>query len=131
MEKQDLIMKMFNDATGFKRIFLKVGYTDFRKGIPGLTAMIRESFGCDHYEKNVLFLFCGRRTDRIKGLIFEGDGFCLVYKRLSTDSRFQWPRSEDELKEITPQQFKWLMEGLSIAPKKKITELTAPPRYLL
>ena len=47
-----------------------------------------------------------------------------VYKRLSTDSRFQWPRSEDELKEITPQQFKWLMEGLSIAPKKKIKELT-------
>ena len=122
---------MFNDATGFKRIFLKVGYTDLRKGIPGLTAMIRESFGCDPYEKNVLFLFCGRRTDRIKGLIFEGDGFCLVYKRLSTDSRFQWPRSEEELKEITPQQFKWLMEGLSIAPKKKIKELTAPPRYLL
>ena len=54
-----------------------------------------------------------------------------VYKRLSTDSRFQWPRSEDELKEITPQQFKWLMEGLSIAPKKKITELTEPLRYLL
>ena len=54
-----------------------------------------------------------------------------VYKRLSTDSRFQWPRSEDELKEITPQQFKWLMEGLSIAPKKKIKELTASPRYLL
>lgn len=51
MEKQDLIMKMFNDATGFKRIFLKVGYTDLRKGIPGLTAMIRESFGCDPYEK--------------------------------------------------------------------------------
>ncbi len=66
MEKQDLIMKMFNDANGLKRIFLKVGYTDLRKGIPGLTAMIRESFGCDPYEKNVLFLFCGRRTDRIK-----------------------------------------------------------------
>lgn len=31
---------MFNDAVGFKKIFLKVGYTDLRKGIPGLTAMI-------------------------------------------------------------------------------------------
>ena len=86
---------MFNDAARFKRIFLKVGYTDLRKGIPSLTAMIRESFGCDPYEKNVIFLFCGRRTDRIKGLIFEGDGFCLVYKRLSTDSRFQWPQKEE------------------------------------
>ena len=44
---------MFNDAVGFKKIFLKVGYTDLRKGIPGLTAMIRESFGYDPYEKNV------------------------------------------------------------------------------
>ena len=42
---------MFNDATGFKKIFLKVGYTDLRKGIPGLTAMIRESFGYDPYKK--------------------------------------------------------------------------------
>lgn len=40
---------MFNDAVGFKKIFLKVGYTDLRKGIPGLTAMIRESFGYDPY----------------------------------------------------------------------------------
>ena len=72
---------MFNDAVGFKKIFLKVGYTDLRKGIPGLTAMIRESFGYDPYEKNVLFLFCGRKADRIKGLVFEGNGFCLVYKQ--------------------------------------------------
>lgn len=84
---------MFNDAVGFKKIFRKVGYTDFRKGIPGLAAMIRESFGYDPYEKNILFLFCGHKADRIKGLVFEGDGFCLVYKRL--------------------------MEGLTIMPKKK------------
>ena len=66
-----------------------------------------------------------------KDLFLNGDGFCLVYKRLSTNSRFQWPRSEDELKEITPQQFKWLMEGLTIMPKKKIKELVTPPEYLL
>ena len=121
---------MFNDAVGFKKIFLKVGYTDLRKGIPGLTAMIRESFGYDPYEKNVLFLFCGRKADRIKGLVFEGDGFCLVYKRLSTNSRFQWPRSEDELKEITPQQFKWLMEGLT-KEKDKGTGNTAGVSFMI
>ena len=31
---------MLNDATGFSRIFLKLGYTDLRKGIPGLTLLI-------------------------------------------------------------------------------------------
>ena len=69
---------MFNDAAGFKRIFLKVGYTDLRKGILGLTAMIRESFGYDPYEKNVLFLFCGRRTDI-------GPHHICVYARKTTD----------------------------------------------
>ena len=122
---------MLNDATGFSRIFLKLGYTDLRKGIPGLTLLIRESFGLDPYEKNTLFLFCGRRADRIKGLCFEGDGFCLVYKKLESDGRFQWPRSEDDLREITFQQFKWLMEGLTISPKKRITELSWKPEYLL
>lgn len=72
---------MLNDATGFSRIFLKLGYTDLRKGIPGLTLLIRESFGLDPYEKNTLFLFCGRRADRIKGLCFEGDGFCLLSEK--------------------------------------------------
>ena len=122
---------MLNDATGFSRIFLKLGYTDLRKGIPGLTLLIRESFGLDPDEKNTLFLFCGRRADRIKGLCFEGDGFCLVYKKLESDGRFQWPRSEDDLREITFQQFKWLMEGLTISPKKRITELPRKPDYLL
>jgi len=116
---------MFNDAVGFKKIFLKVGYTDLRKGIPGLTAMIRESFGYDPYEKNVLFLFCGRKADRIKGLVFEGDGFCLVYKRLSTNS------AESGVERAYIEQFKWLMEGLTIMPKKKIKELVTPPEYLL
>ena len=122
---------MLNDATGFSRIFLKLGYTDLRKGIPGLTLLIRDFFGLDPYEKNTLFLFCGRRADRIKGLCFEGDGFCLVYKKLESDGRFQWPRSEDDLREITFQQFKWLMEGLTISPKKRITELPRKPDYLL
>lgn len=45
-------MKMFNDATGFKRIFLKVGYTDLRKGIPAY-GNDTGIFWCDPYEKNV------------------------------------------------------------------------------
>ena len=42
--------------------------------------------------QNALFLFCGRRKDRIKGLYWEGDGFVLLYKRLESGS-FQWPRN--------------------------------------
>jgi transposase len=43
----------------------------------------------------------------------------LLYKRL-VDGRYQWPRSPEEVKEITPQQYRWLMDGLAIEQKKVI-----------
>ena len=64
-----------------------------------------------------LFLFCGRRKDRIKGLLWEGSGFLLLYKRLESGI-FQWPKTGEEALQITPQQYRWLMEGLSIEQPK-------------
>ena len=66
---------MLNDGTGFKKVYLAAGFTDLRRGIDGLARIIRFQFQLDPYDKNTLFLFCGRRTDRIKGLLWEGDGF--------------------------------------------------------
>lgn len=114
---------MFNDATGFNRIFIACGYTDLRRGIDGLAATIKNDFHMDPYEQGNIFLFCGRRTDRIKALIYEGDGFVLAYKRLA-NGRFQWPRNGTEVKTITLQQYRWLMDGLAIEQKKTIKKVT-------
>ncbi|OLU37357.1 hypothetical protein BM735_10590, partial [Erysipelotrichaceae bacterium NYU-BL-F16] len=65
-----------------------------------------------------LFLFCGRRADRIKGLLWQQDGFLLLYKRLD-DGHFRWPRDKNEVRELSPQQLRWLLEGLS--PEQKTT----------
>lgn len=70
---------MLNDGSGFKKVYLATGFTDLRRGIDGLARIIRFQFQLDPYDKNTLFLFCGKRTDRIKGLIWEGDGFLLLY----------------------------------------------------
>ena len=69
---------MLNDATGLKKIYLAAGYTDLRRGMDGLATIIRFRFQLDPYDKNTLFLFCGKKTDRIKGLLWEGDGFLLL-----------------------------------------------------
>ncbi|HBV96310.1 MAG TPA: IS66 family insertion sequence hypothetical protein [Desulfotomaculum sp.] len=87
-----------------------------RKPIDGLAACVQQSFRLDPFSSS-LFLFCGRRSDRIKALCWEGDGFVLLYKRLE-NGKFQWPRNENEVKNITPQQLRWLMEGLSIDQPK-------------
>ncbi|MFR9103762.1 MAG: IS66 family insertion sequence element accessory protein TnpB [Coprococcus phoceensis] len=91
---------MLNDGTGFKKVYLACGFTDLRRGIDGLARIIRFQFQLDPYDKNTLFLFCGKRTDRIKGLIWEGDGFLLLYKRIE-NGNFRWPRTQEEALEIS------------------------------
>lgn len=116
---------MLNDYTGAEHIYIACGYTDMRRSIDGLAALVQQSFKLDPFS-NSLFLFCGKRRDRIKALYWEGDGFVLMYKRLERGS-FQWPRSESEVRDLTQQQFRWLMEGLSVdQPKahKPVTEIS-------
>lgn len=114
---------MLGDISGVRRIMIVTGRTDMRKSIDGLIAIVRDKYQLDPYE-NTLFLFCGRNCDRIKALIHERDGFCLIYKRLSRGPedhfRFQWPRSASEVRELSRQEFRWLMEGLSIEQPKAI-----------
>ena len=106
---------MLNDATGFDKIYIATGYTDLRRGIDGLASTIKYQFELDPFQKNILFLFCGKRTDRIKGLVWEGDGFLLLYKRVE-NGHFSWPRNSSELRSMTSEQFRWLMYGFSIDP---------------
>lgn len=103
---------MLSDFHGADKVYIACGYTDLRRGIDGLATIVQQQFSLDP-SSNTLFLFCGRRRDRMKALYWEGDGFLLLYKRLES-GRFQWPRSESEARELTPQQYRWLMEGLSI-----------------
>ena len=107
---------MLSDFTGADKVYIACGYTDLRKGIDGLALLVRQEFDLDPFT-NTLLLFCGRRRDRIKGLYWEGNGFVLVYKRLE-EGVYQWPRSENEARQITPQQYRWLMEGLKVEQPK-------------
>ena len=66
---------MLSDFTGADKVYIACGYTDLRRGIDGLAAMVQKQFHLDPFA-NTLFLFCGRRRDRIKALYWEGTGLC-------------------------------------------------------
>lgn len=70
------------------KVFIDTGCSDLRKGIAGLANAIKFQFDLDPFQKDILF--CGRRTDRIKRLVWEDDGFLILYKRLNAGS-FRWP----------------------------------------
>lgn len=104
------------DFSKVRNYYIACGHTDMRKQIDGLVAIINLQFSQELNEES-LFLFCGHRADRIKALYWDGTGYILLYKRL-LEKRFQWPRNEQELKRLSRQEFRWLMEGLEICQKK-------------
>ena len=110
---------MLEDAAGIRKVVIACGYVDLRKGIDGLSMIIGDKYKQNPFEKRTLFLFCGRRSDRLKGLLWMGNGFLLLYKRFESGS-LSWPRTLEEAAELTEEQFHYLMLGLNpLNPKIK------------
>jgi transposase len=92
------------------RVYLACGITDMRKGITGL-AVLAETVLKQRPASGAVFVFRGRRGDRIKLLHWDGQGFCLYYKILER-GRFPWPLTETGAARLTSAQLSMLWEGI-------------------
>jgi len=92
------------------RIYLVAGATDMRKGFDGLSALVATALDKDPFSGQ-LFVFRGRRGDRVKLLWWDGQGLCLFYKRLER-GRFIWPAAQQGAVHLTPAQLSMLLEGI-------------------
>lgn len=104
---------MYRQFPEIKKVYLKYGFTDLRKGTAGLESIIKLHFGKDPMEPGALFLFCGRSCSKMKALIWDNDGFILMKKELSR-GRYCWPRDADDLKYISEESFARLLDGFTI-----------------
>lgn len=102
------------------RIYLCVQSVDMRKGFDQLAGLVREHFGCDPLSGH-LFVFAGRRRDRVKLLYWERDGFVIIYKRLE-EGTFKLPKafsSEIKALEIDSTDMMALLSGFELVKVKR------------
>ena len=92
------------------RVWLAAGVTDMRRGFDGLAALIQGALHEDPFSGH-LFVFRGRKGDRIKVLWWSEDGMCMFAKRLES-GRFVWPDAQSGSVHLTHAQFSMLLEGI-------------------
>jgi transposase len=92
------------------RVLVATKPVDFRKGMDGLAAYVKESIKADPFS-GVIFVFRAKRADRVKLLFWDQTGLCLLTKRLE-DGKFRWPAVRDGVMRLSPAQLSALLEGL-------------------
>lgn len=97
------------------KVHLALGYTDMRKGMDGLAALVQEQLKRDPFSGH-LFAFRGKRASILKVLFWDGNGLCLFTKRIDRGG-FVWPRMYEPGGAVTlsPAQLAMLIEGAWIA----------------
>jgi transposase len=104
------------------KIYVKPGATDFRKSINGLAVMAEETMKQEAMSGN-FFIFCNKSRNRMKVLYWDRNGFCLWMKRLE-ENKFPWPNSEEEAREISREEFSWLLRGIDFWNQYKKIQYT-------
>jgi transposase len=104
------------------QVWLVAGVTDMRRGFDGLAAIVQSKLASNPYGGHV-FVFRGRRGDRIKVLWWDGDGLCLLCKRPER-GHFVWPQAESGSVHLSAAQLSMLLEGIDWRRPQR----TATPR---
>ena len=110
--------------TGAVRVMMATRPVDFRKGVDGLAALVRDTMGTDPFSGTVV-VFRAKRADRVKLVFWDGTGVVLVAKRLE-EGAFRWPKIEDGVVRLTAAQVSALLEGLDWTRVHAAREVTVP-----
>ena len=108
---------MLADISSVDAIYIVCGRTYMHKSIDGLCAIIYDQFSM---EIDHALFFYGRKCDRIKAILKEPNGIVMIYKRLTAQGSYRWPRDKSEVRNLTWREFDWLMSGIDIEQPKAI-----------
>ena len=110
------------------RVYLAAERVDLRRGHDGLVAIVRSQWKLDPFDGH-LFVFLGRRLDRVKILAWDRNGFVLYYKRLS-QGRFRMPRvpQNAERVEMDGTTLAMLLDGIDVKYVRRPAPWSPPAR---
>ena len=92
------------------KIFLRPGWTDLRKGVSGLAAIVQEDMAQDPFSGSV-YIFCNRERKLLKAVYWDKTGFWLSQKRLEKE-KYPWPHDAEAVRELTGEQLQMLLSGI-------------------
>ena len=110
------------------RYFYYNGMADMRKGAYSLSGLVRNQMNQDVLSGDV-FIFIGRRGNKIKLLQWDTDGFALYEKGLERGCFERPVINQEGHYNITAQQLQYILQGVilrSIQHRKRFS-LTATP----
>ena len=108
---------MIRPGSDLERVYIYRHPVDMRRGIHGLVVLVESVLRLNPFSSQ-LFVFCNRRRDLVKMVVWERNGFCLWMKKLEKD-RFKWPRSmSEDVITLDGQQLNWLLDGYDLAVMK-------------
>ncbi|MCL1127689.1 IS66 family insertion sequence element accessory protein TnpB [Shewanella surugensis] len=94
--------------TASTKILIATEPADFRKGIDGLSAVCRLQLAKDP-RTGTIFVFINRSKTMVRALTYDGTGFWLMTKRLSTGRFQRWPRPNTPLSSMLASQLRQLL----------------------
>ena len=107
------------------RVYLCTIPCDMRRSFDGLSMMAEHIIRCNPLTGHLL-VFCNRRTDRIKILHWDRDGWVIWYKRLEAGT-FQFPFADTGRKEIAAWELGLLLEGIDLSKGRRRKRYCLPP----
>ncbi len=105
------------------RIFMAVAPVDMRRSFDGLAAAVMEVLRANPLEGH-LFVFRGRRADRIKALVWDRNGFVVWYKRLER-GKYRWPTRDAASIELSEAELALLLDGVDFTRLRRLPAFSA------
>lgn len=116
------------NSLGLVRIFLCTQDIDMRKSFNSLRGVIIGSMHLDPLS-GYLFIFKNKRSDRIKAMYWDGDGFAMWYKVLQKGT-FQFPDLQNFSSaglEIDPSTLRMILDGIDLGSIRRHQRLNRQP----